>query len=372
MRIALLSTMINPLAQPYAGGTEAITARLAAGLAARGHRVTLLATEGSRVAGVELVTLGTQAHALSWPAPPEELDGATMRRFLVDEQRVFHRALLYLHAHRAELDLVHNHSFSGLPIVLGDALALPMLTTLHCPPILLEQIAAFEELPDGAPRGVIAVSHALASTYRQIVGGVDVVHNGVDLPDMPVEAPDDRLLFVGRMAREKGPDLAVAAALGAGRRLVLIGRIEDRRFFERAIAPHLDGERIAYLSTMSQEDVWRQMATAAGVLFTPRWAEPCSLAVLEAMACGAPVIAFRAGGLPEQVVDGLTGYLVADGDTEAIPAAIARLPAIDRDACREHIRRNFSTDAMIAAYERRYADLLEARRPRTVPAADTP
>lgn len=376
MRIALLSTMINPLAEPYAGGTEAITARLAAGLAARGHRVTLLATEGSAVSGVDLVTLGTPARALSWPAPPEEMDGATMRRLLVEEQRVFHRAFLYLHAHRAAFDVVHNHSFSGLPIVLGGALDLPMLTTLHCPPILLEQIAAFEALPARASHSVIAVSHALAALYRDIVQGVAVIHNGVDLPEMPVQAAGDagardRVLFVGRMAPEKGPDLAVAAALAARKRLALIGRIEDRRFFDRAIAPHVDGERIAYLGSMPQEQVWRHMAAAAAVLFTPRWAEPCSLAVLEAMACGTPAIAFRAGGLPEEIVDGVTGYLVADGDVEAIARALGRLPAIARDACREHVRRNFATAVMIDAYERRYAAMPGAGPRREATRADT-
>lgn len=362
MRIAMLSTMINPLSEPYAGGTEAITARLAAGLAARGHRVTVLATEGSRVAAAELVTLGTPARALSWPAPPEEMDGATMRRLLVEEQRVFHRALLYLQARRADFDVVHNHSFSGLPVVLGNALDLPMLTTLHVPPILLEQVAAFRELPTGTSTGVVAVSHALAAEYREIAPGAQVVHNGVDLPESPLRDPADRLLFVGRMAPEKGPDLAIAAASAAGRRLALLGRIEDTRFYERAIAPHVDGDRVAYLGSMSQAEVWRHMATAAGVLFTPRWAEPCSLAVLEAMACGAPAVAFRAGGLPEQIVEGVTGYLVPDGDVQAVAAAVAGLGAISRSACREHIARSFSTATMIGAYERRYADLLERRR----------
>ena len=210
MRIAMLSPMISPLAQPYAGGTEAITAQLAAGLAVRGHRVTLLATEGSEVAGVDHVSMGVTAREIAWPAAPRDMDGETFRHLMVREQEIFHRMFLYLRQQPASFDLLHNNSFSGWPLAMADMLPFPTITTLHCPPILLEQNAALRaQAAAGLPHTTLAVSHGLAREFAPIAPVTAVIHNGVDLPAAPEQAPDDYLLFVGRMASEKGADLAI-------------------------------------------------------------------------------------------------------------------------------------------------------------------
>ena len=359
MRIAILSPMISPLAQPYAGGTEAITARLAGALAARGHRVTLLATEGSDVPGVDLVSMGVAAGEIAWPAAPRDLDGETFRRLLVREQEIFHRILLHLQEERHRFDLLHNNSFSGWPIALADTLPFATITTLHCPPILLEQNAALQtRAAAGLPSVTIAVSHGLAREFAPITPITAVIHNGVDVPPAPEELPEGYLLFAGRMAPEKGADLAIAAARISGVRLLLAGRIEDRAYYEREVAPQVDGERVIYLGHLSQAAIWDAMGRAGAMLFTPRWPEPCSLAVLEGLAHGVPAVAFALGGLPEQIVDGQTGFLVPPGDVEAIADAVGRLGEISRAACRAHVSRHFSIGAMVSAYEARYASAM--------------
>lgn len=364
MRIAILSPMISPLAQPYAGGTEAITARLAGGLAARGHQVALLTTEGSdHIPGVDLVSLGVKAREIAWPAAPRDLDGETFRNLLVREQEIFHRILLHLREQHTHFDLLHNNSFSGWPIALADMLPFPILTTLHCPPILLEQNAALRaRFAAGLPNRTIAVSHGLAREFAHIVPITAVVHNGVEVPPAPEQTPERYLLFVGRIAPEKGADLAIAAARAAGAPLLLAGRIEDRAYFEREVAPHLDGEQIVYLGHRDQATVWELMSRARAMLFTPLWAEPCSLAVLEGLARGVPAVAFAIGGLPEQIVDGQTGFLVPPGDVDAMADAVQRLDTISRAVCRAHVSRHFSLEAMLSAYEAQYAAAVASRR----------
>lgn len=382
MRIAILSPMINPLAQPYAGGTEAITAQLARGLAARGHRVTLLATEGSdAIPGVEIATLGVKAREIAWPAAPRDLDGETFRNLLVREQEIFHRILLALRTQAVHFDLLHNNSFSGWPIALADVLPFPTLTTLHCPPILLEQNAALRvRAAVGLRSATIAVSHGLAREFAPIAPVTAVIHNGVEVPSAPERAPDRYLLFVGRMAPEKGADLAIAAARAAGAPLLLAGRIEDHAYFDREVAPHLDGTprtggytptpasgypvgySARYLGHLDQATVWGLMERAHALLFTPRWPEPCSLAVLEGLARGVPAVAFAVGGLPEQIVDGRTGFLVPPGDVDAVAEGIRHLDTISRAACRAHVSRHFSIGTMVSAYEAQYAAAIASRR----------
>lgn len=354
MRIAMISGMISALKEPYAGGTEVLTAQLAAALARRGHDVTVFAPEGSVVPGAHLVSLGVTEGTIAWPTSPERMDGSAMRDLLVREQAIFHRLFLGLRARAGDFDLAHNHSFSGIPLVLSRFLPLPLVTTLHVPPILLEQREALRALTEaGDPARLVAVSRALAADFASVTPVAAVILNGVQVPPAPEARPGGHLLFVGRMAAEKGADLAIAIARAAGARLRLVGRVEDRTFFDECIAPALD-DRVAYLGNLSQDEVWVEMCDAAAMLFTPRWPEPCSLAVLESQARGTPAIAFAIGGLPEQIVDCVTGFLVPAGDLDAAAAAVSRIDAIDRSACRVHAQKNFSIDGMVDAYERLY------------------
>jgi UDP-glucose:tetrahydrobiopterin glucosyltransferase len=360
VRIATISPMINPLSQPYAGGTEAMTAQLAMGLAGRGHQVTVFATEGSEVDGARVETLGVDPSVLRWPDRPDRLDGATMRAFLAEEQRVFLQTFLFLRARERQFDLVHNNSFSGMPLLLADSIGLPMVTTLHVPPILLEQVAALRVRAEaGCPASLVAVSEGLRREFKRIAPVDRVIHNGVTIPAAPTTVAGSDLLFAGRLSPEKGVDLAIAVARSAGRHLRIAGRIEDADYFQRDVAPQVDGGQVTYLGHLTQTALWEEMSRAAAMLFTPRWPEPCSLAVLEALSRGTPAIAFAVGGLVEQIVDGTTGYLVPDGDVEAAARAVALLPNIERDACRRDIVKRFSIEAMIARYDRYFQSIVD-------------
>jgi glycosyltransferase involved in cell wall biosynthesis len=159
---------------------------------------------------------------------------------------------------------------------------------------------------------------------------------------------------------EKGADLAISIAHAAGRKLLIAGRIEDNDYYQRTIAPHVDETRVVYLGHLSQEDVWLHMSRAAGMLFTPRWPEPCSLAVLEGLSRGTPAIAFATGGLTEQVINGETGFLVPPGDLAAAANAVANLGQLSRGACRADIIERFSQHAMVSTYEAYFHEIIDA------------
>jgi glycosyltransferase involved in cell wall biosynthesis len=162
------------------------------------------------------------------------------------------------------------------------------------------------------------------------------------------------------MSPEKAPEVAIRAARAAGRAIVLAGGVYDRDHFARQVEPLL-GPDARYLGALPRRTVYELMARAPAVLMPARWDEPFGLVAVEAQAAGAPVVAFARGGLPEIVVDGRTGALVAPDDEGAFAAAIARSERIDRRACRDNATR-FTLGRMVEAHERLYSRLAASGR----------
>ncbi len=380
MRIALLAPLVAPIAPPFLGGAQALVYDLGAGLAARGHAVTLYAADGSSIPGVHAVPLGIDAATLRParfdPDAPEVPDPT-----FFTQAHHFLRIALHIAQHAGEYDLVHAHAYDWPAFTFPALLPLPILHTLHLPASSAAIVAALEALGAAPAAGVATgpaapnthlatVSHACAATYAPRVHIPTVVYNGIDvdaIPFGPTASTPPYLLFAGRMAPEKGVADALAIARRAGRRIVLTGGMYDAEYFEHAVLPRLaEMERAGlaeYLGQVPRERLWQLMAGAEAVLCPSHWQEPFGLVPAEAQAAGAPVIGYAHGALPEIVAQGETGWLVAPGDLEAAAAAVDRLSAISRAACRDRVAANFSLSAMLDAYERVYGAILAGNEP---------
>ncbi|MDO5711783.1 MAG: glycosyltransferase, partial [Micrococcales bacterium] len=344
MRIAVLGPNWNPLAQPYAGGQEALVATLVRLLRARGHDILLyghadtdpqLATE--LVPFAQLPRLSTIA-ALD-PQLPEP-------RFLAD-QHAYVGAMADL-VGRSGIDAVLNHCLHQLPLVLSRLVRVPLVTTLHTPPFPWLELGAALAGPNCR---YIAVSEALACQWTTLRPAPTVIRNGIALDRFCLGAGGPDLVWVGRITAEKGTHLAIEAARLAGRRLRIVGPIADPTYFDARVRPML-GSDVEYLGHLDQREVARVVGGSAAALVTPQWDEPFGLVAAEAAACGTPVVALRRGGLGEVIAPGM-GVFAADGDPAAsLAAAVPFAMALDRGEVRGVAARWHSAERMVTEYER--------------------
>ncbi|GIE93099.1 glycosyltransferase family 4 protein [Paractinoplanes rishiriensis] len=332
MKVALLGPVAWRTPPVHYGPWELITSLLAEGLAERGVEVTLFATLDS----ITKATLDGVSPSGYEETP--EIDG-----------RVY-EALHVSHAlsRSAEFDLVHNH-LDWLPLAFDRHCAAPMLTTIH----------GFSG-PNILPAYRRSRSHFVSISDADRSPDLDylaTVHHGIDLDGLPVD-PDggDDLILFGRIHPDKGTDLAIEIARRAGRRLIICGIVQDRSFFTELIEPRIDGDRVVYLGSVGPADRGRILGSGAALLHPIRFAEPFGLSVVESMACGTPVIAYRKGSMPEVVDEGVTGRLVADVD-EAV-GAVASIATLDRAACARRARERFSAGRMVDDYMTIYRKII--------------
>ena len=334
MKIAMLAPIAWRTPPRHYGPWELVTSLLTEALVARGIDVTLFAT-------LDSVTTATLAGVV--PASYEE-DAA------IDAKVWEYRHLSHLFERAGEFDLIHNqadfpaHAFAPL-------VATPMVTTIHgfSSDRIMPMYKPFEHRVH-----YVAISDADRAPGLAYAA---TIHHGIPLDEFhfdPVGGED--LLFFGRMHPDKGAAAAIAVAQATGRRLSLYGIVQDRGYFEREVEPHVDGDRIRYPGAVGGDERVRALGGAKALLHLIGFDEPFGLSVVEAMACGTPVIAIRRGSMPELIEDGVTGFLVDDVD-QAI-AAVGRLDEIDRAACRAAVARRFSVERMADAYIALYRRIL--------------
>ena len=307
---------------------------LTEGLVARGVDVTLFATRDS-VTSARLVGV----------APTGYSEDPTLDAKVWEARHiaaVFERA--------DEFDLIHN-SFDFLPLTYTRLVDTPVLTTIH-------GFASDATLPvylDYADRGAyVAISDA---DRHPALPYVATIHHGIDMGAFDLQTtPGDHLAFFGRIHPDKGTAVAIEVAAAAGLPLVIAGIVQDRDYFERAVAPHIDGDRVTYLGPVGPAERQQVLGGARALLHLIDFDEPFGFSVVEAMACGTPVIAHRRGSMPEIVEPGLNGDLV-DSVAEAV-RAVDRVAGLDRAAVRRSVEERFAVGRMVDEYLAVYRRLL--------------
>jgi glycosyltransferase involved in cell wall biosynthesis len=337
LRVGMLAPIAWRVPPRAYGPWERVVSILTEGLVARGVEVTLFATADSRTSA-RLAAVAPRPYA---EEPP--LDAKVWECLHI--AHAFERA--------AEFDLIHNH-FDFLPLSYSGLVNTPVLTTIHG--FSSERILPVYERYNASTH-YVAISDA--DRHPRLDYAATIYH-GIPLEEFTFRrVPDDYLLFFGRIHPDKGAAEAIAVAHQAGRRLLLAGIVHDEAYFARAIAPHLDGDRVAFLGLADPARRDALLGGAVALLHLVDFDEPFGLSMIEALACGTPVIAYRRGSIPEVVDEGETGYIV--GNIAEAVAAIPRAAALDRARIRHRAEERFSQQRMVEDYLRVYEMILHER-----------
>jgi glycosyltransferase involved in cell wall biosynthesis len=337
MRVAMLAPIAWRTPPRHYGPWELVTSLLTEALVARGVDVTLFATLDSITAG--------------------KLDGVVPAPYSEDpsiDAKVWeYRHLSHLFAQADRFDLIHNqadfpaHAFAPL-------VETPMVTTIHgfSSERILPMYAPFQDRVH-----YVAISDADRHPALRYAA---TIHHGIRLEEFPHDpVGSEDLLFFGRIHPDKGAKEAIEVARVTGRRLHIYGVVQDQGYFDEVVKPACDGKTVIYHGPVGGEARLRALGQAYALLHLINFDEPFGLSVIEAMACGTPVIAMRRGSMPELIEHGRTGYLVDSAD-EAI-AAVSQVDRIDREAPRRAVAERFTVERMADAYLALYREILARR-----------
>ncbi|GAA2073307.1 glycosyltransferase family 4 protein [Pseudolysinimonas kribbensis] len=329
MRIGILAPVAWRTPPRHYGPWERVAGLLAEGLVAAGEEVTLFATADS-------VTSATLDAVVPYGyAEDDELDGRVQEALHVG----------HAIARSGDFDLIHSH-LDWLPLALSRSWRAPVVTTIHgfSGPRILPAYRAAQQVPSAAH--YVAISDSDRSPELSYAA---TIHHGIDLSELTASAhAGDALMTLGRIHPDKGTADAIEIARRNGRPLIIAGIIHDQRYFDEEVAPHLDGEHVRYLGSIGPEERSRLLGSAAVLLHPIHFDEPFGLSVVEAMACGTPVIAYRRGSMREIIDQGVTGYVVDDLD--AANAVVEPAARLDRIRIRGTAERRFAVDRMVRDY----------------------
>ncbi len=326
MRIAVLAPISWRVPPRHYGPWELFASLLTEGLVARGHDVTLFAT-GDSETSARLSSVVPRG----W-SEDSSIDPKVAECLHISE--VFDRA--------SEFDVIHN-SFDFLPLTYAGLTSTPVVTTIHgfSSPQIVPVYAKYNHTTS-----YVAISDADRHPGLDYVA---TIHHGIDTGAFTFSpAPGSYLAFFGRIHPDKGVVPAIEAANEAGIPLRIAGIVQDKAYFEREIMPRLDGERVRFIGPVRAEDRSSFLGGAVALLHLIDFDEPFGFSVVEAMACGTPVIAFDRGSMSEIISNGSTGFLVTD--VKAAAASVRRVGQLDRRAVRAAAVRRFSRDRMVDAY----------------------
>lgn len=338
LRIAMVAPPWFNVPPPAYGGIEAIVADLVDDLEAHGHEVTLIGAGQHLTAASRFLSV--------WPEPPSDRLGEPY-------PEVIHAARIAEVVAGLDVDVVHDHSMAG-PLI-GRNRPVPTVITVHGP-VVGDEGEYYHAL--GQSVRMVAISEA-QRLLAPALPWVATVHNAVRASTFPLcTEKEPFVLFLGRMSPNKGPHLAIDAARVAGLPIVLAGKCSEPSelaFFEREIKPRLGGDTEIY--GVADAAAKRELLSrACALLFPICWEEPFGLVMIEAMACGTPVVALRRGSVPEIIVNGVTG--VISDHPDQLPGAIELARKLDPATCRSHVEARFGTELMAARYEDTYRRVL--------------
>eukprot|EP00741_Cyanophora_paradoxa_P009883 tig00001694_g9573.t1 len=340
-KVLFVSTPVGAFGSGMCGGVELTLYNIAKELIARGVDVEIVAAAGSELPGIEsIVQIGGQpqvhAQALGYSEP-----------ISMPADPLLGRMWEYVLARQEEADLVVNFAFDWLPLYLSPFLRVPVCHLISMGSINEAMDLAVTRIADVAPWTLAFHTQAQAKTFPIKAGAMRTVGNGFDLSKYKFNAAggDGPLVWVGRIAQEKGLEDAVEAAVKVGLPLEVFGAMQDQAYFD-AILKQFPGAQVTYAGFLPTEELAERLGRGRGLLVTPKWEEAFGNVVVEALAAGCPAIAYRRGGPQEIVEDGVSGFLVPADDVDALAGAVARLGEIDRAACRARAEAEYSSRAM--------------------------
>ena len=345
MKIGLIAPPWVPIPPRLYGGIEVVVDHLATGFQAAGHEVILFTTGDSTCPVDRRFALPVAQGWRIGAAVPELIHVTAAYDAMVEEG----------------VDIVHDHSMVG-PFYCERYADLPVVTTVHGP-LEGELQHVYERIDRRVP--IIAISEAQRRPVPHI-RIARVIHHGVNAEDFPFGAGDGGyFLFLGRMSPDKGAHRAMEACFKARVPLIMAAKMREAaefEYFEQYVQPYLN-EELVYLGEVPHEKKLELLAGARGLLFPIRWNEPFGMVMIEAMACGTPVLAFPEGAAPEVVQDGKTGFLCHD---EAdLCEAIDRVDTISRAECRASVEGYFSTRRMVDEHVALFEQILAGRQTRS-------
>ena len=342
MRIAVLSPVSWRTPPRHYGPWEFVVSLLTEELVRLGLDVTLFATGDSETSG-KLIAVCPRPYSEDSSVDPKVAE-------CLHISEVFERS--------ADFDLIHNH-FDFLPLTYSGLVETPVVTTIHgfSSPAIIPVYRKYN-----ARGHYVAISESDKSPQLDYIA---TIHHGIDLAPFTFSAATgEYLLFFGRIHPHKGVREAIEVAQRVGIKLMIAGIIQDRDYFTTEVEPHIDGTTVEYIGPVGPDRKSDMLGGALALLHLISFDEPFGLSLIESMACGTPVIAFRRGSMPELIRHGETGYLV--DDIEAAVKAVSMLANIDRSACRADVEQRFTSARMARDYIRVYQQILnrEARNDR--------
>ncbi len=333
MKIAMLSPIAWRTPPRHYGPWERVVSLLTEGLVRQNIDVTLFATKDS-ITEAELRGV--------CPAPYEEdktLDPKVWECLHISQ--VMEQA--------SEFDLIHNH-FDFLPLSYSKLIKTPMVTTIHgfSSPKILPVFQKYNQHTH-----YVSISDADRSPELDYIR---TVYHGIDLEHFTLkETPGDYLLYFGRIHPDKGTWEAIQVAQKTGMKLVIAGIIQDQEYYNQVVEPHLN-EKITYIGSVGPEERDTLLGNAFALLHPIFFNEPFGLSVVEAMACGTPVLAFGKGSMPEIIENGANGFIVSNVDE--MTEKLKNIENIPRKSCREKVVKRFSQEIMVKGYLSVYEDIL--------------
>lgn len=340
---------VSDIPKGFSGAPESIVSIITEELVRRGHDVTLFASGNSK----------TSARLIS----VTKKDISSLYDINLIDHKEFEHLLIskaYQMASNNEFDIIHSH-FDTRSSFYTPFVKIPTIVTLHSP---LDDIVKNKILSSNLKsQKYVSISKAQRKALPKL-NYIKNIYHGVETEKIPFsEEKDDYLVYVGRLNKEKGADLAVKIAVKSGMKLILLGHSTDDKFYSKNIKPFLN-KNIKHFGFVSHEKVLKIVSKSQGLILPLRWEEPFGLVMIESMACGTPVIAFNNGSAPEIIEHGKNGFIVKSNPDNSssinnFVKYVAKLKNINNQYCRDYIKSKFSLSKMIDSYENAYYHLIK-------------
>jgi glycosyltransferase involved in cell wall biosynthesis len=344
MKIGIIAPLYYTIPPKTYGGTEEVVYHLTEGLFKNKHKITLFTCRGSNVS------------AKLDPNWNRQIDIMKVGKEEIKYQK---KRLEYIISISDEFDIIHNND--GISAILNeDDFKCPIVTTWHSP---------FYDFVDKNPQYLKKIRKSTLvsisdSQRKGLPGGnfIATVYNGtVDFEDYKFNNGGDYMVWIGRFNQTKGVADAIKIAKNANQKLVLAGSItseNQKEYFHKFIKDKIDSKQINFVGEVNLEQKVPLLMKAKAFLMPIHWEEPFGLVMIEAMACGTPVIAYNRGSVPEIIEDGKNGYIVEENDIDGMVNAVKNIGKIDRKYCRESVKKRFSIEKMVSGYEKVYKKVI--------------